>query len=82
MEFRVNYGMEAPHYRREFCQPPMAAGTVGDFTWMVDSNYIVWMNYRDPSLMESPSLNHCLSVISEKDPDALVTVLQLLEGMY
>lgn len=58
-----NWGTEAPNHVREFIHPAVMEGGTDNFTWVIDSNGIVWISGGDKDVLESPCLAHCLAVI-------------------
>jgi hypothetical protein len=58
-----NFGIEAPNHIRVFRHPARAEGGTDTFTWVIDSNGIVWVSGESKHILESPCLSYCLDRI-------------------
>lgn len=73
-----NWGIEAPNHVREFVYPVVAEGGTDDFTWVLDSNGIVWISGEDKDVLESPCLSYCLSMIKANCGDINIDYIRSL----
>jgi len=63
-----NYGCEAPNNVRTFITPAKLSCTANGFTWMVDSNGIIWVTCDKPDELQSPCRTYCLNMIKGRHP--------------
>ena len=63
-----NFGFEAPNHERAFVMPVLMSCSYGGFTWMIDSNGIVWISGIGDELLQSPCLSYCLNQIRAYHP--------------
>ena len=78
----TNFGFEAPDHKRDFVKPILLSCTASGFTWMIDSNGIVWITNGDQKVLTSPCLHYCLGSIKVHHPFVDVQeIIKVLESI-